>query len=206
MRKIFCIYTLIVLILVSLVGCSNGKSTNVHEPDYFYDTESKEEDIPASESIQQLTKDRIIERSEDSTDIKFDNYENIDNLIFLAFSFQDSQTQHYGFTIAEQDGDKWKLSYFEDYSNPQDQAVMVTQFVGSNPGETDRKIHITVGYINDEKVKQVVLYYPNQNIIVKQLGAEQCLFLDVNINSSDSLLKLESKSSDGEIIDQKDFG
>jgi len=60
--------------------------------------------------------------------------------------------------------------------------------------------------MNDKQIKQVILYYPESDVKIIQLGKDQRGFLDININSEDSLLKIECKSSNGKTIYQKNFG
>lgn len=200
-KRLYIIFVGMSLFLLLLVGCSNTQTTS-----NGYSNTENEEHLPVSMSIQKLTEDSINERYEEANDICFEDYEVIDNVSYLAFSYKNSKSAYYGFTVAEQDGEQWKLSYFEeDYPNEQKKPVMITQFIGTYPDTEDREFHITSGYVNDEQIKQVILYYPKSNVKIIQLGEDQHGFLDINIKSKDSLLKIECKSSKGKIIFQKNF-
>lgn len=201
-KNLYFIFAGMCLILLFFAGCSNKRT--VGEGNSYSSTE-KEENISASTSIQKLTEDSINERYDEADDICFEDYKSIDNLNYLAFSYKNNQAQYYGFTVAEQDDEEWKISYFEDYANDQNESVMITQFIGTYPGTEDRKFHITSGYVNDKQVNQVILYYPESKVDIIQLGENQQGFLDININSDDSLLKIECKSGDEKILYHKEF-
>lgn len=200
-KKLCVIILSLGLLMLLLVGCSN----NTQSESTGNATTVKEEEIPASTAIQQLAEESITGKNDKASDIQFEDYKRIDNLVFSAFSFKNDQSEFYGFVVAEQDSDVWKLSYYEEYPNDQEQSVAVYQFVGSYPGTENRVFHITAGYINDEQIAQVTLYYPNSNIKILKLAEDQHGFLDIAINSDDSLLKIEGNSSKEKTIYQKDF-
>ncbi|AEE95722.1 hypothetical protein [Mahella australiensis] len=188
------------LLLLLLVGCNTTQQPANTAGSYT----TKYEQIPASSSIQELTESTINSRYKNVADICFEDYENIDNIGYLAFSYKNKQLPYCGFTVAQQDGEQYKLSYFEDYSIAEKEPVSITQFIGTYPGTKDRKFHITIGYINNDRIKQIILYYPQSNVKVIQLGEDQHVFLDINVNSKDSLLKIEGRASNGNIVYKKD--
>ncbi|MDK2991537.1 MAG: hypothetical protein PWP48_770 [Clostridiales bacterium] len=188
------------LLLLLLVGCNTTQQPANTAGSYT----TKYEQIPASSSIQELTESTINSRYKNVTDICFEDYENIDNIGYLAFSYKNKQLPYCGFTVAQQNGEQYKLSYFEDYSIAEKEPVSITQFIGTYPGTKDRKFHITIGYINNDRIKQIILYYPQSNVKVIQLGEDQHVFLDINVNSEDSLLKIEGRASNENIVYKKD--
>lgn len=204
MFKRLCITWLCIALVLNLflVGCSNTQVASPKSPKSYAKTVKK---LPASASIQQLTKDTISDRYKQATNIHFEDYKCTDNVNYLAFSFNDNQSPYYGFTVADESGNQWELAYFEEIPNDQKQPIMVFQFIGTYPGTEKRQFHISAGYVNNKKIQQILLYYPNSNIKIIQLGEDQHGFLDIDMNSKNSLLKIECKSSKGEILYQKDF-
>lgn len=200
MNKHFKFVLIICLIIIFLTGCSNKQADN-----NSYSSTVKEELLPASTSIQNLTEDTINERYKQVNNLSFEDYINIDNIGFLAFTYEKDQSLYFGFTVSAQQEDEWKLSYFDDNPNIEDEKVMVSQFIGNYPDAENRKFHITSGYVNDKRIKQVILYYPDSNVSIINLGENQRGFLDVSINSDYSLVKIECKSDEGKILYQNDF-
>lgn len=203
--KIILVYICLNIVLLS--GCSNKQKVENADFSTFssYSTTEKEALLPSAASIQNLTEDSINERYEKANSISYEDYTNIDNMSYLAFSYKNHQSLYYGFTVARQQKDEWELAYFEDYPNEQDESVKITQFIGSYPDTEDQKFHVTSGYVNNEQIKQVILYYPESKVITINLGENQHGFVDININSDYSLTKIECKSDDGKTIYQKDY-
>ena len=204
-KKSYFNFTVISLLIFILVGCDNTENRQTEVIPDAYSSVMSEEDIPTSESIQDLTEVAINKKYPEAEKINFEDYECIDEVSYLAFSFINNKESVFGFTVAEQDGDKLKLSYFENYPNDKEQSIMITQFIGSYPGTEDRVFHVTAGYVNDKQVEEMVLYYPGSNIKIIKLGDDQHGFIDIDINSDDSLLKIEAKSSKDKIVYQKEF-
>lgn len=205
LKRTYFVFAGISLLLLVLVGCNNTEVALNEDTQYSYSTAMREEDIPTSKSIQQLTEEVIYDRYTEVENISFEDYDHIDNVSFLAFSFVNNQTQFFGFTVAEQDGDQWKLSWFEEFPIFQELPTTVFRWGGSYPGTEDRVIHITAGYVNNEAIEDIILYYPESIIKVIKLGKEQNVFFDIDLNSDSSLLKFECKSSDGKLIYQEDY-
>jgi hypothetical protein len=188
-----------IILNVFLVGCSN---TQISSRKSYAKTVKN---LPASTSIQQLTKDTISDRYKHVTNINFEDYKDNDNVNYLAFAFNDNQLPYFGFTVAGKSGNGWNLAYFEEIPNDQKQPILLFQFIGTYPGTEKQQFHISAGYVNNKKIQQILLYYPNSNIKIIQLAEDQHGFLDIDMNSKNSLLKIEGKSSKGEILYQKDF-
>ena len=210
MFKNICIILLGIFLFLTIAGCGSTQVANTNEStSSISDADTvKEEDIPASESIQILVSDKIGEIYNEANDIKFEDYKSLDNISYLAFSFNNDNSPYYGFAVAEKDeSNLFTLSYFEEYPINQEQPATVFQFVGTYPGTENREFHITAGYVNREQIEKVTLYYPNTNIKIIQLGDEQNGFLDIDINSGSesSLLQMECESSDGNIVYQENF-
>lgn len=189
------------LFLLLLAGCDTTQQPANTAGSYT----TKYEQITAPSSIQELTESTINSRYKNVTDICFEDYKNIDSTGYLAFSYKNKQLPYCGFTMAQQDGEQYELSYFEDYSIAEKEPVSITQFIGAYPGTKDRKIHITIGYINNDRIKQIILYYPQSSAKIIQLVEGQHVFLDVNVDSEDSLSKIEGRASNGNIVYKKDF-
>lgn len=189
-----------ILMLLLISGCKN-----LHIKGNGYSSTVNDKDLPTSTSIQKLTKKSIRDRYKDVDNICLEDYKRIDNLGCLAFSYEKNKTKYYGFSLADKGDSLWNLSYLEDYVDDQGEAVMIAQFIGGYSDKEDEICHVTIGYINNLKIKQVILYYPESKVNIIELGEKQRGFLDVKINYKDSLLKIECKSSKGKIIYKKDF-
>ncbi|SHI19165.1 hypothetical protein SAMN02745823_03219 [Sporobacter termitidis DSM 10068] len=194
------------LLLLLTAGCGErGKSDSTPSGGTDYAATVNEEDMPSASSVQQLTEDCIGERYDKAENITYEDYKNADDIGYLAFSYDNDGAAYYGFTVAEQEGDRWKLYYFEDYPNDGEAPVAITQFIGTYPGVENMKLHITAGRVNDEHIRNIVLYYPKADIKVIYLDTDQRGFIDIKINSVDSLTKIDCKSSTGKIIYSRDF-
>ena len=196
MFKRLCI---VLFLFILQVGCSN---TQVESPKSYSKTEK---DLPASTSIQQLTKETISDRYKNATDIHFEDYKRTDNVNYLSFSFKNNRSPYYGFTVAGKKGDRWELAYFEDIPNDQKETIMIYQFIGTYPGTDNREFHITAGFVNSKQISQVYLYYPNSNFRIIKLAKEQYGFLDVDMDPKNSLLKIEGRSNNEKTLYKKDF-
>ena len=208
MFKRLCIAWLYIALVLNLflAGCSNTQVTSPTSDAYtvksdFYTVKN----LPAPASIQQLTKDIISDKYKQATDIYFEDYKCTDNVNYLAFSFKKRQSPYYGFTVADKKGAQWELAYFEEIPNDQKQPIMIYQFIGTYPDTEKGQFHITAGYVNNKQIQQVLLYYPDSNTKIIQLAEDQHGFLDTDMNSKNSLLKVECKSSNGKILYQKNF-
>ena len=189
--------SLILIFTLIFSGCSNNDDSSA--------TAMKDEDIPTSTTVQQLTTDAIINDKKNAKNISYEDYKQIDNITCLAFSYEYKNQTYFGFSVATDDGDLKKLSYFESSPNSTEEAVWIAQFNGSYPNTENRVFHITIGYINDNQIEQVALYYPQSILKIINLAQEQQVFFDININSDDSLSKIECKDSSDNIVFEKDY-
>ena len=190
------------LLLILLSGCSNAQ-VNSSSTNSSYASTVSEENAPTSNSLQKLTEQSIHDRYKTADSIYFGDYKNIDHIGYLAFSYRNDQSLFYGFTVAEQNGNQWTLSYYEDFPNDTTQKVSYAQFIGTYPDTEERTFHINIGYINDKQISQVILNNPHSNSKTLQIAADQHVFLDIDNDASEALLKIECKSDDGKTIYQK---
>ena len=194
-KKLFIVLFLFIL----QVGCSN---TQIESSKGYSKTVKN---LPASTSIQKLTKETINDRYKNVTDINFEDYKRTDNVNYLSFSFKYNSLTYYGFTVAREKGDQWELAYFEDTPNDQKEGIMIYQFIGTYPGTVDREFHITAGYVNSKQISQLYLYYPHSNVRIIKLADDQHGFLDVDMDPKNSLLKIEGRSNNEITLYKKDF-
>lgn len=205
LKKSCFIFAGISLLVLVLVGCNKTAVTQAEVISNSYSTTMREEDIPTAESIQQLSEDVIYDRYTDAENIRFEDYECIDDISYLAFSYMNNQITYFGFVVAEQDGNQLKLAWFEDFPVFQEKPISVVKWGGSYPGTEDRVIHITAGYVNDEAIEEIVLYYPGSITKEIKLDEAQKVFFDINLDPDAYLLKFEGKSGKGKIIYQEDY-
>lgn len=203
MSKKLYIFAGMILFSFLFTGCSQDKKTGND-----YSVAEKEE--PAYASIQKLAEADINRKYKGAEGVSFDDYQSIDHVSYLAFSYYNSKAPYYGapfygFTVAEQDGEQWKLSYIENYPNDQNESIIISQFIGACPGTEGRPFHITSGYVNDELINQIVLYYPESKVNIIQLREDQRSFLDINMDSKGKLLKIIGKSSNEKVLYEKKF-
>lgn len=194
-----------VMLLALLTSCSRSNKNSNSNSNSGYLTISNVQDILTSESLQKLTTDSINSRYKTAKNIYYEDFKNIDSIGYLAFSYKNQQSIFYGFTVAKQTGNEWKSSYYEDFPNYTKQPVSFSQFVGTYPGSENLIFHVTAGYINDKKINQVNLFYPNNKINVLQIAADQHVFIDINSSSKDSLTKIQCESADNKTIYQKNM-
>jgi hypothetical protein len=105
-RKCFVIFLGLGFLLLLITGCSASFTASNNTGaggSTAYSSAAKEEEIPASDSIQKLTEEVINDRYAAAENISFEDYSSIDDISFLAFYFISNQSPYYGFTVAIQE-------------------------------------------------------------------------------------------------------
>ncbi len=206
LRRTFFIIAGISMLLLVFSGCNNAETAQTESMLRSYSTTMREEDIPTSASLEDLTEQTIYARYAEAENITFEDYNCTDDIGYLAFSFINNQNTCFGFTVAERVGDQYKLSWFEAFPVFKSKPVTVFKWGGSYPRTEDRAIHITAGYVKNNFIKEIVLYYSGSTKTIK-LDDSQNMFFDINpdADSDYSLLKFECKSGIGLILYREDY-
>ena len=84
-----------IIFLLLLGGCSKKQTVG-----NSYSSTVREDELSVSSTIQKLTKESIIERYKEADSISLEDYDSIDAVSYLAFSYKNKETLYYGFTVA----------------------------------------------------------------------------------------------------------
>jgi hypothetical protein len=192
-----------ILVCLVLLGCNKDSRNQSSNDTVAFDVNSKDLLEPNLEKL--LINSTSLELGNDVTNLNILDINVKEKSNFVTYNFTQENTAYLAIMYAEErEKNKYELGFIERTQVSKNDPISIYNIVSETLSDKiKKKIRITIGCVNDNKVDTIYIGYPSGQVNGVKLGKEQTTFTHVLVGSDEYPLFIRAVSNDNDVLFEK---